>query len=557
MTEPAKETVIIVHGTWAAPTPGATQWYQPVDGNPADQGFVNKLDVALRECGSSARCWAHCADGNPIFEWSGKNDWIERTRAASALAAYVAKLRNEGWQCHIVAHSHGGNVVVEALPQILVTQMSSGSPSKIVTLGTPFIDTRAPIQKKEKWATALSERLGRWSLDRACILLAGCGLACILLVVGLFVPALRSLKGDMATNIIAAIAITVFSVLFPILSLILIKSRETQRSHEEGAARSQPQFLAIGSAMDEAWQILYHMRNIDDPLAEKRSLGSYLFSSVRSRISRGADIEHIIRGTQPFRSLSIAKRWSVAFGNVAALFFLIYLPFYIDLGWALGVGVCLLQLVAIGLSDSLIHRNVHGESDDSASQPPFRWLFRLTGALLSLPNEVLTYLVRRKAWPIMVATAMGLEGYYFDLPTVEQQHPTSVPKNFVKYEDMPKGAERNALDKRSAWVERHLKKEISQTFSKLVVTGADIMGLLRTIEKDQTLVHAAYYTDDECIARIANWIAATEYAPSQASADNNDMMTSAGPLCPELAVISASGPKRRSQNARYHAAVGG
>lgn len=31
--------------------------------------------------------------------------------------------------------------------------------------------------------------------------------------------------------------------------------------------------------------------------------------------------------------------------------------------------------------------------------------------------------------------------------------------------------------------------------------------LLRTIEADQTLVHAAYYTDDECIALIAEWIA--------------------------------------------------
>jgi hypothetical protein len=27
-----------------------------------------------------------------------------------------------------------------------------------------------------------------------------------------------------------------------------------------------------------------------------------------------------------------------------------------------------------------------------------------------------------------------------------------------------------------------------------------------TIENDETLVHAAYYTDDECIARIADWI---------------------------------------------------
>ena len=31
----AKETVIIVHGTWAAPEPGNARWYQPIDGVPA------------------------------------------------------------------------------------------------------------------------------------------------------------------------------------------------------------------------------------------------------------------------------------------------------------------------------------------------------------------------------------------------------------------------------------------------------------------------------------------------------------------------------------------
>ena len=71
---------------------------------------------------------------------------------------------------------------------------------------------------------------------------------------------------------------------------------------------------------------------------------------------------------------------------------------------------------------------------------------------------------------------------------------------------MPSGAERRALDKRSVWISRHLG-DVSQTFSKLAVTAADITELLRTVEEDQTLVHAAYYTDDECIARVADWIA--------------------------------------------------
>ena len=73
---------------------------------------------------------------------------------------------------------------------------------------------------------------------------------------------------------------------------------------------------------------------------------------------------------------------------------------------------------------------------------------------------------------------------------------------------MPAGAQEHALAKRGAWIDRHLDN-IAQTFSKLIVTSADITMLQHAIEADETLVHAAYYTDDECIARIADWIAGT------------------------------------------------
>jgi hypothetical protein len=86
------------------------------------------------------------------------------------------------------------------------------------------------------------------------------------------------------------------------------------------------------------------------------------------------------------------------------------------------------------------------------------------------------------------------------------KYPGNVPEKFGKYEDMPTGAEQRALSVRSAWIGRHLGG-VSQTFSKMTVTAADISALLQTVEEDQTLVHAAYYSDDECIARIADWIA--------------------------------------------------
>jgi len=129
MEKSANETVIVVHGTWAAPDPAERKWYQPIDERPCGEPFIARLDAALQARGSSARCWAHCGPGNPAFHWSGENNWIDRTLAAAALADYVAKLRGEGWHCHIVAHSHGGNVLVEALPH-LATTLDSEKPQR-------------------------------------------------------------------------------------------------------------------------------------------------------------------------------------------------------------------------------------------------------------------------------------------------------------------------------------------------------------------------------------------------------------------------------------------
>jgi hypothetical protein len=165
----AKETVIIVHGTWAAPEPGNARWYQAIDGVPAAEGFVGRLDAALEERGSPARCWAHCSQGDQIFHWSGDNSWIARTHAASRLGDYVAKLGNEGWRCHIVAHSHGGNVVVEALPQITAT----GALGTMVTLGTPFIDTMSPILRRARRQTRIINSIS-WIVFTAFPLLAFC-----------------------------------------------------------------------------------------------------------------------------------------------------------------------------------------------------------------------------------------------------------------------------------------------------------------------------------------------------------------------------------------------
>jgi hypothetical protein len=103
MEKTAKETVIIVHGTWAAPMPEKRKWYESKDDRQGDESFVTKLDAALQERGSATRCWAHCSSAKEIFHWSGENSWIARTRAASELGDYVTKLCSQGWRCHLVA----------------------------------------------------------------------------------------------------------------------------------------------------------------------------------------------------------------------------------------------------------------------------------------------------------------------------------------------------------------------------------------------------------------------------------------------------------------------
>jgi hypothetical protein len=140
----------------------------------------------------------------------------------------------------------------------------------------------------------------------------------------------------------------------------------------------------------------------------------------------------------------------------------------------------------------------------SAFFAPIRWCVYRIGAINF--RSIATYVVRSRGWSILLAMAMGLEGYRHPPPLVERS-PSIL--SGVTYEDMPRGAELRAVAMRGAWIDRHLNN-ISETLSKLIITPSDIDLLQRAIEADRTLVHAAYYTDPECIARIADWIAGRE-----------------------------------------------
>lgn len=514
MEEAAKETVIVVHGTWAAPRPGAICWYQPVDGATAAGGFVGKLDEALQKCGSHARCWAHCTQADQIFHWSGENSWIARTRAASELGNYVLKLRTAGWRCHIVAHSHGGNVVLEALPQITTALLSNGSLGKIVTLGTPFMDTMSPILTRVSRNRNYIRRIS-WTV----IVLYSLLLALVLARFGYKIFFLRENLGWYYMQMALYIIVFIANIWIIFYHGILHKYKSSDQPFNR-IAKMQPIFLALGSLMDEPWQILHHMRNASNPMAARSNLVAYLISSMQSHISRRGHVAQIF-GAKSYHEITTAEKRFVALSYLLILLFMAppiitFLQAFFEVNvetMSVMIAIIIMMFFVFWVTLPLFFAPIFGTSFYSAFLSPFRWCAHRVSVIKGIFTGIVTYVVRSRGWSVVLAMAMGLEGYRYQLPLIEPD-PSRILGNFVKYENMPTGSQQRALAMRGAWIDRHLN-DVAQTLSKLVVTSADITLLLRAIEADQTLVHAAYYTDDECVARIADWIAGKDDPPSE------------------------------------------
>jgi hypothetical protein len=510
MEKAAKETVIIVHGTYAAPKSGLSRWYQPV-GEPATEGFIAKLNNALQKRGSTARCWAHCSQNEPGFHWSGENHWVARTRAAVELGKYVLNLRKEGWCCHIVAHSHGGNVVFEAFPQITTAPPSSASLGRIVTLGTPFMDTMSPILQRIR----TNERFLF-------------GVFWITLVWLILLPAIIYVIGFANFESDVAILATISTLLAPaVVFALLVFYLEGKNPNPifNGAAQMRPKFLAIGSEMDEPWQLLHYMRDAPNPMAVDKNLIRYLASSIRSHISESHQVARIY-GAKSYRDLKLISKLFLALTHLMFLAFLYFalgptiwlmIEALIRYGdWHMLVFWQAWSLIAVFFAGwfvlILLFTRIFGTAFYSAFFAPFRWCAYRLATIKSIFREIATYIVRSRGWSVVLAIAMGLEGYRHQLPRIERD-PTSLLGNCVTYEDMSPAAQQRVLAMRGAWIDRQLDN-VAQAFSKLVVTSADIDLLLRAIEADLKLVHAAYYSDDECITRIADWIAAKDGVPS-------------------------------------------
>jgi hypothetical protein len=107
--------VIVVHGTFAAPQENERQWYQLDESDP--NNFCNLLNGRFESAGFS-RPIERAFNGETIhFCWSGDNDHFARIHAAEDLYHLMTRLmaQDRSARVHLIAHSHGGNVVLQAL----------------------------------------------------------------------------------------------------------------------------------------------------------------------------------------------------------------------------------------------------------------------------------------------------------------------------------------------------------------------------------------------------------------------------------------------------------
>jgi hypothetical protein len=235
-----KETVIVVHGTFAKSGAEVDPCWWERGGK-----FCRQLDCMLEEYGSVARCWAH--DGE-CFSWSGENSWTARAKAASELRAYIYRLIKQGWTCHVVAHSHGGTVLLEALRDM----WGERGVGWLCTLGTPYLTLNA----RPLWPFRVNARPYLWVA-----LLAALTLAIVALGAFSTHPWWSSVL----------LGVFVVSAILDGLSLWIAKTGFNigvgPRSYDfTDTPSGSERLLVIGCEEDEAFQFLNGLKKMENPL---------------------------------------------------------------------------------------------------------------------------------------------------------------------------------------------------------------------------------------------------------------------------------------------------
>lgn len=137
---------VIVHGTFAA----QLRWWRLGEGGVPT--FADRLERALARRGLAGTVWQPAlaaGRSHEAFGWTGRNRHEDRVNggrrlaaALNALAESLGATAGAPLSVHFVGHSHGGNVVLEALARLA----PAVRPGRVVLLGTPLLSFRPTLR---------------------------------------------------------------------------------------------------------------------------------------------------------------------------------------------------------------------------------------------------------------------------------------------------------------------------------------------------------------------------------------------------------------------------
>lgn len=142
-----KRLTAIIHGTFA----NDEHWWRPGE-NPESRTFADRLEAGLAAHGCVGTVWRPVLEAGlrvDDFAWSGANSDRARIVAGLDLAVKLRRVAERlgataksPLEVNLVAHSHGGNVCLEALRHL----DDRVHIRRFVLLGTPLIDRRRSLR---------------------------------------------------------------------------------------------------------------------------------------------------------------------------------------------------------------------------------------------------------------------------------------------------------------------------------------------------------------------------------------------------------------------------
>ncbi|MCU1262541.1 MAG: hypothetical protein JWO80_5426 [Bryobacterales bacterium] len=483
------QTVILVHGTFAAPKPGTGQWYEP------GSAFCTALDARLAALGSPARTWGHVRGMQPIFSWSGRNTWTDRSIAAQAFATYLQDLIGKGWTCHIVAHSHGGNILLQALHLMtdpLNYTIEKYGYSSLVCLGTPFIPPagRVPINERR----SKRELIGSLAVIAAVMIPAWKHIVSSL-------PGLRWLWIPILLAWMVVIGFLAFSFLL--------------QEPPGGSTPEWKRLLVIGSKRDEVFQLLaqaFRMANpfadrvdtvsSDQPRSEGPSRFARWFKALRNVIAESDRIRYPgrdIAGKGQFGLSNNRFVLSVGSATVAVIVTHTLFP-------AGGVGTVLRVVMLLAILSLAACAALLTGSMKALVCLPARFLNAAYLFTSAVRGEIIARWFRKYGWHLLRRAALGTNSYPLDVPAASLA-PDFLKAEFYHFQELPADVERDALNAREKSLVGTVA-ELTEAFTQPFATDE----ILELFEHSPALIHAAYYSYPACVDLIAQWIARTDEA---------------------------------------------